>query len=82
MSARRILYAMAGGVLRLGAPAGLLFIRMRRDRLSVRSAIQEMRANRETYVYFATSTNVTFALFGGVLANMPIDLPNSPRLIH
>ena len=69
MSARRTLYALAGGVLGLGAPAGLLMIRLRRGGLSVRSAIQELKADRETYFYTATSTSVAFALFGGTLGH-------------
>ena len=69
MTARRTLYALAGGVLGLGAPAGLLFIRLMRRGFSVGSAIEEMRTDRETYIYTATSTTVAFALFGGVLGH-------------
>jgi hypothetical protein len=69
VSAKRTLYALAGGVLGLGAPAGLLFTRLGRGGLSVRSAIQEMKADRETYIYAATSTTMAFALFGGVLGH-------------
>lgn len=69
MTSRRTLYALAGGVLGLGAPAGLLFIRLRERGLSVGSAIQEMRTDREIYIYTATSTTVAFALFGGVLGH-------------
>ena len=69
MLPRRTLYALAGGVLGLGAPSGLLFIRLMRHGLSVRSAIQEMRTDREIYIYTATSTTVAFALFGGVLGH-------------
>jgi diguanylate cyclase (GGDEF)-like protein len=69
VSARRTLYALAGGVLGLGAPSGLLFIRLMRRGLSVRSAIQEMRTDREIYIYTATSTTLAFALFGGVLGH-------------
>src|SRR4249919_3633785 len=67
MFPRRALYALAGGVLGLGAPSGLLLIRLMRRGLSVRSAIHEMRTDREIYIYTATSTTVAFALFGGVL---------------
>ena len=48
MIARRTLYALAGGVLGLGAPAGLLLIRLMRRGLSVGSAIQEMRTYRRS----------------------------------
>ena len=67
VNARRTLYALAGGVLGLGAPAGLLCIRLARRGLSVRSAMQEVQNDRETYIYTATSTTVAFALFGSVL---------------
>ena len=69
MGARCTLYALAGGVLGLGAPAGLLFVRLKRRGLSVRSAIEEIESDRETYLYTATSTAVAFALFGGVVGH-------------
>jgi len=69
MFLRRTLYALAGGVLGLGAPSGLLFIRLMRRGVSVRSAIQEMRTDREIYIYTAASTTMAFALFGGVLGH-------------
>jgi diguanylate cyclase (GGDEF)-like protein len=69
VSAKSMLFALAGGVLGLGAPAGLLLMRSRRSGLSWQSAIQEIQADRETYVYTATSTTVAFALFGGVLGH-------------
>jgi diguanylate cyclase (GGDEF)-like protein len=69
VSTRRTLYALAGGLLGLGAPAGLLFVRLMRRGLSVRSGIQDMRADRETYIYTAVSTAAAFALFGRVLGS-------------
>jgi diguanylate cyclase (GGDEF)-like protein len=69
MSTRGMLYAMTGGVLGLGAPAGLLLMRLRRDALSMRSVLEEIESDRETYVYSAMSTTVAFALFGGVLGH-------------
>jgi diguanylate cyclase (GGDEF)-like protein len=66
---RCVLYALTGVALGLGAPAGLLLMRLRRDGLSVRSAVEEIQSDRETYVYAATSTMVAFALFGGVLGH-------------
>ena len=67
MSARRTLYALAGAVLGLGAPAGLLGLRVMRRGLGGRSVIEEIRNDPETYVYTAASTSIAFALFGGVL---------------
>lgn len=64
-----MLFALAGGVLGLGAPAGLLLLRSRRGGLSWQSALQHIQADRETYIYTATSTTVVFALFGGVLGH-------------
>lgn len=66
---RRTRYAVAGGLLGLGAPAGLLLVRLRRRRLSVRSVTREIEAERETYIYSAASTTLVFALFGGVLGH-------------
>jgi diguanylate cyclase (GGDEF)-like protein len=66
---RRIRYAVAGGLLGLGAPVGLLLIHLRRRRLSLRSVTQEIEAECETYVYSAASTTLVFALFGGVLGH-------------
>jgi len=64
-----MLYAMTGGVLGLGAPAGLLLMRLRRHAFSMRSAVEEIRSDRQTYVYSAMSTTAAFALFGGVLGH-------------
>jgi hypothetical protein len=64
---RLIRYAVAGGLLGLGAPAGLLFVRLRRHRLPARSVMQEVLTELSTYIYSAASTTVVFALFGSVL---------------
>ena len=64
---RHIRYALAGGLLGLGAPAGLLLIRLMRRGLSMHSVVQEMRTDPETYIYTATSTTLVFAVFGRVL---------------
>src|SRR5213593_356846 len=69
MSTKRMLYAVTGGVLGLGAPAGLLLMRLRRDALSMRSVLEEIGCDRETYVYSAMSTTLAFALFGGALGH-------------
>lgn len=66
---RRIRYVVAGALLGLGAPAGLLCVRLRRRGLSLRSVTREVEAERETYLYSAASTTLAFALFGGVLGH-------------
>jgi len=67
VSAKRTLYSLTGAVLGLGAPVGLLGIRLMRRGLAGRSVIEEIRNDRETYAYTAASTSVVFALFGGIL---------------
>jgi len=64
-----MLYAMTGGVLGLGAPAGLLLTRLRRNAFSMPSVVEEIQSDRQTYVYSAMSTTAAFALFGGVLGH-------------
>ena len=64
---KRARYAVAGALLGLGAPAGLLFVRLMRHGFSVGSVSREIVAERETYIYSAASTTLVFALFGGVL---------------
>ena len=64
-----MLYAMTGGVLGLGAPAGLLLTRLRRDAFSMRSVTEEIRSDRQTYVYSTMSTTAVFAMFGAVLGH-------------
>jgi len=66
---RRLRYAVVGGLLGLGAPAGLLFVRLRRRALSMRYIRREIKAECETYVYSAASTTLVFALFGGALGH-------------
>jgi len=58
-----------GGLLALGAPAGLLCVRLRRRRLSIRAIAREVQAEYETYAYSAASTALAFAVFGGVLGH-------------
>jgi diguanylate cyclase (GGDEF)-like protein len=66
---RRIRYALAGALLGLGAPAGLLFVRLRRRRLSKLTVAREIEAESDTYLYSAASTTLAFALFGGILGH-------------
>lgn len=90
---RRLRYAVAGGLLGLGAPAGLLFVRLRRRQLSLSSIIRDLEAEYETYIYSAASTTVVFALFGAVLGRYadqlaqlattdPLTGLSNPRAFH
>jgi diguanylate cyclase (GGDEF)-like protein len=66
--ARRISYALAGGVLALGAPTGLLLTRLvRRREFSWGAVGNEIVSDGATYAYVAASTTIAFTLFGGVL---------------
>ncbi|MGE5246101.1 MAG: GGDEF domain-containing protein [Betaproteobacteria bacterium] len=67
MSTRQVRYALAGGMLGLGAPAGLLLFRLLRRGLSVRSAGREIGADLETYFFAGASTTLALAMFGGIL---------------
>ena len=60
-------YAVAGGLIGLGAPAGLLCVRLMRQGFSFGSVSREMDADRDTYIYSAASTTLGLAIFGGVL---------------
>jgi diguanylate cyclase (GGDEF)-like protein len=64
---RRMRYAIAGGLLALGAPAGLLLTRMLRQHFPLRSAVREIEQDLATYVYSATSTAVAFTIFGAIV---------------
>lgn len=66
---RRTRYGIVGSLLALGAPAGLLCVRLRRRRLSIRSVSAEVRAEYETYAYSAASTALAFTVFGSVLGH-------------
>jgi diguanylate cyclase (GGDEF)-like protein len=63
-------YALAGALLALGAPAGLLLTRlMRRGEFSRRTVGCEIVSDGATYAYVAGSTTIAFLLFGGVLGH-------------
>src|SRR5688572_2827952 len=66
---RRTQYAVAGGILGLGAPIGLLCVRLVRQGLSMRSLSREIDGNRDVYVYSAGSSTLGFALFGAVIGH-------------
>jgi diguanylate cyclase (GGDEF)-like protein len=81
---RRILYALFGAVLALGAPAGLLLVRLAPNGLNaVRGVGPEIADQLVTYAYVALSTMLVFALFGWVLgrqADSLIELSTSDEL--
>jgi diguanylate cyclase (GGDEF)-like protein len=67
-SPRRTSFALAGALLALGAPTGLLLTRLvRRGEFSWRTVGNEIVSDGSTYAYVAGSTTVAFALFGGAL---------------
>jgi len=67
---RRIAYTISGALLALGAPTGLLLMRLlRRREVSWRTVSKEIAGDRATYGYVAGSTTMAFALFGGVLGH-------------
>ena len=65
---RRILYAACGALLSLGAPVGLLLIRLSfyRDVSPTRIG-PELATNALTYAYISLSTAIVFTLFGYAL---------------
>jgi diguanylate cyclase (GGDEF)-like protein len=67
---RRLVYTISGALLALGAPTGLLLMRLLRRRVvSWRTLSDEIAGDRATYAYVAGSTTMAFALFGGVLGH-------------
>ncbi len=71
MGLRRFTYGMAGAMLSLGAPLGLLAIRSvqhhRRSRWSVRGLLHEMGGDAPGYPYITAATAFAFMAFGYVL---------------
>lgn len=67
---RLVSYALAGALLALGAPTGLLLTRlMCRGEFSWHTASNEFVSDGATYLYVAASTTIAFVLFGGVLGH-------------
>jgi diguanylate cyclase (GGDEF)-like protein len=66
---RRSSYAVAGALLSLGAPIGLLAIRTWRFGFSPRSLQTDLAGEAPTYVYVAFTTGVAFSLFGFVVGS-------------
>lgn len=64
---RRFTYAAAGGLLSLGAPAGLLGLKLAGGAWSLCRAARELAADRTAYAYVGTSTAIAFVCFGYVL---------------
>ena len=65
---RRIAYATIGAVLAVGAPLGLLVVRLAgRGGLHLEQVRRELAADPTTYLYVTVSTAVVFTMFGHVL---------------
>jgi len=64
---RQLVYPAAAVVLALGAPVGLMAVRLADTPPSAAVAGDEVRRDRSTYAYVTLSTMVVFALFGYVL---------------
>jgi diguanylate cyclase (GGDEF)-like protein len=65
---RRAAYAALGAMLSIGAPVGLLLIRLARDGLVSRARIRaELAQDVTTYAYVTFSSGTVFALFGHLL---------------
>lgn len=62
---RRVSYALSGAISSIGAPVGLLALRMAFG--SVPSAFDELLTNRVTYSYVFLVSAIAFTLFGYVL---------------
>jgi diguanylate cyclase (GGDEF)-like protein len=67
---RRWKYGVAGGVLGLGAPAGLLLLRSIRHELAGGSLAGDLQGELDIYVYMAVSSMLVFGLFGGILGHL------------
>ena len=65
---RRLSYAAVGALLSVGAPIGLLLLRLNRQgRISLARIRAEVAGDIPTYGYISTSTGLVFSLFGGML---------------
>jgi diguanylate cyclase (GGDEF)-like protein len=64
---RQLFYAAAAVALALGAPVGLIAVRLADTAPSAAVVREEVRRDRSTYAYVTLSTMVVFALFGYVL---------------
>jgi len=65
---RRLVYTLAAVVLALGAPAGLMVVRLGMGEPRPAASVREdLRRDAATYAYVTSSTIVVFALFGYVL---------------
>jgi diguanylate cyclase (GGDEF)-like protein len=63
---RRFSYAALGALLSIGAPVGLLLVKLKRG-ISLARISAELARNNSTYRYVSMSTGLVFTLFGGVL---------------
>jgi diguanylate cyclase (GGDEF)-like protein len=65
MGPRRLWYAVAGAALALGAPSGLMAVRLAGGEAALGRGIRaELERERSTYAYVTASTLVVFTLFG------------------
>jgi diguanylate cyclase (GGDEF)-like protein len=76
MRRRPIRYALSGGVLGFGAPAGLLLLRVGLGQISFSLAaiVRNVQVDFDTYLYVAVSTTLAFGVFGAVLGRYADEL--------
>lgn len=68
MESRRVVYAVLGGLLGLGAPVGLMVVRsLAAGQLSPRWVRLELLGDAATFTYVGVSTVLAFAAFGYIL---------------
>jgi len=68
MASRRVVYAVLGGLLGLGAPVGLIVVRsLAAGQLTPRWIRLELLGDAVTFTYVGVSTVVVFATFGSLL---------------
>lgn len=66
---RRAAFGLAGLILSLGAPAGLLLVRIASGQAALDAPLVEWSRDWPTYLYVALSTAIVFATFGAVLGH-------------
>jgi diguanylate cyclase (GGDEF)-like protein len=75
------LYPFVGGVLALGAPLGLILLRLvSSGRLSIRSAANDVSNDAPTYAYLLISTTIVFLLLGTLLGRRADRLEESSSM--
>ncbi|MEO8358976.1 MAG: GGDEF domain-containing protein [Vicinamibacteria bacterium] len=80
---KKLVYAVAGALLALGAPLGLVVVRtLVGGDVNAASLQRDVLLNLPTYAYVAVSTFVAFACFGGVLGAQADSLRRASRVDH